>query len=103
MDFDVELEELNMTDLEPEFDRGSADVITFLRAVSAAGMYSESTTYAAGEYVTYGGELYVCAEDGATGEWDEAKWQKADIIQMIQDHAASTDHVQEIIDTYGGE
>ena len=103
MDMNIELEELNMQDFNPEFDRGSANVIPYLSAISVAAAYDNSVQYVAGDYVTYGGMLYVCTAESATGEWDEASWQSACIAQMIQDCAADSDHVQEIIDNYGGE
>lgn len=38
--------------------------------------YDSTATYNTDDTVMYGGELYICLEDGVTGDWDSSKWSR---------------------------
>lgn len=60
-----------------------AAVITSNATDKLAVIFDENTAYCAGDYVTYDGELYLCASD-VQGIWDAAK---ASFIQITKNHA----------------
>lgn len=52
--------------------RSEAAVITSNATDKAAVVFNENTAYSAGDYITYGGEMYLCTED-IQGTWDMAE------------------------------
>lgn len=51
---------------------------------SIAPTYSSSSTYAVGDYVMYGSQLYKCIIEIATPEtWDTLHWESVSIAQII--------------------
>lgn len=61
---------------------GRAAVITSNATDKTAVVFNENTDYSEGDYVTYGGEMYLCTED-IKGSWNTAKEH---FMQITKNH-----------------
>ena len=44
--------------------------------------FDSTVTYNTEDTVLYKGELYICLEDGVTGEWDSSKWRRTYLDEL---------------------